>query len=396
MARLASSMKCLVLTSEYPPSIGGVGNAAAAFSRELSARGWVIEIITVATHGQASREKVTEGIIHRLPLNGDASFWNRSSGAFAEFEALIADFSPDVAVIHGWQGWCTRAVPRLHSAKIPVVLQSHGFGMHRVPWHWRPPFGLKAWAGYLPFILRLPSFIGKLYALSVLSKEPRILKGFDHWVGSHFGCKNVVTIPNGVKKIQSSPLEFLETCPLAVDKHIVLCVANYCDRKNQLLALDVARQTVKEDIFFAFIGGEQNAYYRELEKRTQAWGVERRVALFHGVSRSFTESAIQACDIALMTSKWEMQPLFLLEAMSAGKPWVSTNVGSVSELRGGIISKVSTKDLTSNLLKLLNEKKLRKQLGKEGASQWVTEFSTDMVYDRWQDLLLSAISKTHQ
>jgi glycosyltransferase involved in cell wall biosynthesis len=91
-----------------------------------------------------------------------------------------------------------------------------------------------------------------------------------------------------------------------------------------------------------------------------------------------------------------MQPLFLLEAMSAGKPWVSTNVGSVSELRGGIISKVSTKNLTSNLLKLLNDKKLRKQLGKEGASQWVTEFSTDMVYDRWQDLLLSAISKTHQ
>jgi glycosyltransferase involved in cell wall biosynthesis len=389
-------MKCLVITSEYPPSIGGVGNAAAAFSRELSARGWVIEIITVATHGQASREKVTEGIIHRLPLNGDASFWNRSSGAFAEFEALIADFSPDVAVIHGWQGWCTRAVPRLHSANIPVVLQSHGFGMHRVPWHWRPPFGLKAWAGYLPFILRLPSFIGKLYALSVLSKEPRILKGFDHWVGSRFRCQNVVTIPNGVKKIQSSPLEFLETCPLALDKHIVLCVANYCDRKNQLLALDVARQTEKENIFFAFIGGEQNAYYRELEKRTQAWGLERRVALFHGVSRSFTESAIQACDIALMTSKWEMQPLFLLEAMSTGKPWVSTNVGSVSELRGGIISKVSTKDVTSNLLRLLNETKLRKQLGKEGASQWVTEFSTDMVYDRWQALLLSAISKTHQ
>ena len=391
MARLASSMKCLVLTSEYPPSIGGVGNAAAAFSRDLSARGWVIEIITVATHDQASREKVTEGIIHRLPLNGDASFWNRSSGAFAEFEALIADFSPDVAVIHGWQGWCTRAVPRLHSAKIPVVLQSHGFGMHRVPWHWRPPFGLKAWAGYLPFILRLPSFIGKLYALSVLSKEPRILKGFDHWVGSHFGCKNVVTIPNGVKKIQSSPLEFLETCPLAVDKHIVLCVANYCDRKNQLLALDAARQTVKEDIFFAFIGGEQNAYYRELEKRTQAWGVERRVALFHGVSRSFTESAIQACDIALMTSKWEMQPLFLLEAMSAGKPWVSTNVGSVSELRGGIISKVSTKDLTSSLFKILQDSSLKNRLGKAGSTQWAAEFSTAIVYNRWHELLLTAI-----
>ena len=362
----------------------------------MSARGWVIEIVTGSVHDHNQREEASEGTIHRLSLSGDASYWNRSSGAFAEFEALLADFSPDVAVIHGWQGWCVKAVPRLRSANIPVVLQSHGFGMHRVPWHWSPPFGLKAWAGYLPFMLSLPNFIRKLYALSVLSKEPRLLTGFDHWVGSRFRCQNVVTIPNGVEKIESSELEFLETCPRAVNKKIVLCVANYCDRKNQLRALDVARQTGKEDAFFAFVGGEQNSYYRELEKRTQAWGLERRVALFHGVSRSFTESAIQACDIALMTSKWEMQPLFLLEAMSGGKPWVSTNVGSVSELRGGIISKVSTKDLTSNLLRLLNETKLRKQLGKEGASQWVTEFSTDMVYDRWQALLLSAISKTHQ
>ena len=392
MKWLLFEVKCLILTSEYPPSIGGVGNAAAAFAREISARGWIIEIVTVAIHNQAPREQTPEGTIHRLCLNGDASYWNPISGELARFEALLADFSPDVAVIHGWQGWCVEAVPRLHSAKIPVVLQSHGFGMHRVPWHLRPPFGLKAWAGNVPFILRLPSFIQNLYALSVLSKEPRLLTGFDHWVGSRFRCQNVVTIPNGVEKIERSPLEFLETCPRTVNKHVVLCVANYCDRKNQLLALDVARQTGKEDLFFAFIGGEKNTYYRELEKRTLAWGLEKRVALFHGVSRPFTESAIQACDIALMTSKWEMQPLFLLEAMSAGKPWVSTNVGSVSELRGGIISKFSTKDLKSNLLKLIHEKELKNRLSKQGSTQWAAEFSTAIVYNRWHELLSSAIT----
>jgi glycosyltransferase involved in cell wall biosynthesis len=169
-------------------------------------------------------------------------------------------------------------------------------------------------------------------------------------------------------------------------------VANYCDRKNQLLALEVARRTGKEDIFFAFIGGEKNAYYRELEKRTQAWGLEKRVALFHSVSRTFTESAIQACDIALMTSKWEMQPLFLLEAMSAGKPWVSTDVGSVSELQGGIISTTSAKTLTSILFKILQDSKLKNILGKAGSIQWAAEFSTALVYNRWHKLLSSAIT----
>ena len=391
MEWLLLEVKCLILTSEYPPSIGGVGNAAAAFAKEMSARGWVIEIVTGSVLEHHQKEEAPQGTIHRLCLNGDASYWNPFSGELARFEALLADFSPDVAVIHGWQGWCVEAVSRLHSAKIPIVLQSHGFGMHRVPWHLRPPFGLKAWVGNVPFILRLPNFIQNLYALSVLSKEPRLLTGFDHWVGSRFRCQNVVTIPNGVEKIESSPLEFLETCPFAVNKHVVLCVANYCDRKNQLLALDVARQTGKEDIFFAFIGGEQNTYYRELEKRILAWGLEKRVALFHGVSRSFTESAIQACDIALMTSKWEMQPLFLLEAMSASKPWVSTNVGCVSELEGGIISTTSANALISNLSNLLQDSNLRNKLSKAGSIQWGTEFSTTIVYNRWHDLLLTAI-----
>jgi len=37
-----------------------------------------------------------------------------------------------------------------------------------------------------------------------------------------------------------------------------------------------------------------------------------------------------------MTSKQEIRPLFLLEAMSANKPWVSTTEGGVSEGEGGI------------------------------------------------------------
>jgi glycosyltransferase involved in cell wall biosynthesis len=202
----------------------------------------------------------------------------------------------------------------------------------------------------------------------------------------------VVTIPNGVAKIKGSALNFLEVCPHAANKLIVLNVANYCDHKNQLLALDVARQTGMENVFFTFIGSESNAYFRELSKKTKALGIENRVALLQGASRVLTESAIQACDIALMTSKSEMQPLFLLEAMSVGKPWISTNVGSVSELHGGIISQNQSNALASNLIKLLQDRKLRDQLGKEGSTQWAAEFSTAKVYDRWQELLLTAIT----
>lgn len=386
-------MRVLILTSEYPPSVGGVGNACAAFAREMSARGWDCEIVTGIVEGQSDIQHAQEGVIHRLLLSGDASLWSPFCGDIPRLKTIITDFKPQIIVIHGWQGWCVKAVPLIRAANIPIVLQSHGFGLHRVPWHLRPPFGLKAWAGNLPFIVGLPDFIKKLHRFSVLSREPRFANAFDHWVASRFKCQNVVTIPNGVEKVGQSPSIFLQKCPAAINKRVVLYVANYCERKNQLLALDVARLIRREDIFFTFIGGEPNAYFKQLEKRMQSWGLENYVALFHSAPRSFTESAIQACEVAVMTSKWEMQPLFLLEAMSAGKPWVSLNVGSVCELRGGIIAENSTQAIASSILQLMNEIELKNKLGDEGLSHWGSEFSHSVVYNRWHELLLASITK---
>jgi glycosyltransferase involved in cell wall biosynthesis len=93
----------------------------------------------------------------------------------------------------------------------------------------------------------------------------------------------------------------------------------------------------------------------------------------------------------IMTFKWEMQPLFLLEDMSANKPWVSTNVGSVGELEVGIISTTLAKALASSLFKILQDSSLKNRLGKQGATQWAAEFSTAIVYKRWHELILAAI-----
>jgi hypothetical protein len=56
-----------------------------------------------------------------------------------------------------------------------------------------------------------------------------------------------------------------------------------------------------------------------------------------------------------MTSKREIQPLFLLEAISANNSLVSKNVGCASELQGGIISRFSSKFLKSIFFKALKK-----------------------------------------
>jgi len=387
-------MKCLVIACEYPPVMGGVGNAAAMFAKQMVSRGWKVEVCTAADSALAAEENAEGVVIHRLALEGSASIWASLAGELNRFENILNEFSPDVAVLHGWQGWGVRLIPYIRAKDVPVILQSHGFGMHRIPWNRRPPFGLKVWAGYQPFIWRLPRLIRDMHALVVLSKHPDFVLSFDHWLGEKTGCSNVVTIPNGVEQVTATPEPFLGICPIAAGRRVVLSVANYCDRKNQLEVLDVAARIPDEDVMFVFIGGAENEYARALRSGIEARGLGERAVVLSGVSRAITESAIACCEIALMTSKWEMQPLFLIEAMSAAKPWVSTDVGSVKEMKGGIVTSLDTAELADGVRTLLQDASMSQSFGHEGLRQWREEFAPAVVYAKWERLLGKALHPT--
>lgn len=384
--------KCLILTCEYPPTAGGIANAAASFAKALTQRGWKITVCSAEIAGEPPLRETSTGDVHRLQIRGDTSIWNPLSGNIAEFEQILRQLTPDVVVIHGWQSWYILMLARIRKAGIPLILQSHGFGYHLVNWNWRPPFGLKTWAGYLPFISRLPSLIRKLHAFVVLSHKPNAILSFDHWLGVKARCHNVITIPNGVERPLGTQEEFLSKYPNLIGKTIVLCVANYCDRKNQLAALHVVRRMEDPDVHLVLIGGEENDYTRQVRKMVESLDLTSRVTVLTAVPRIVTEGAMAACKVALMTSKFEMQPLFLLESMALGKPWVSTPVGSVTELAGGMVIGNGIDALAASVSTLLADASLYATLSEEGFKQWKDEYIPDVVYDQWERLLLSAIS----
>lgn len=389
-------MKCLLLSSEYPPKQGGVGNASFVFSQEMALRGWSIIVITNISTGLCSKEFRDEAIVHRVNLKGSLDSTQPITGEIEKFARIIYEFEPDVIVIHGWQGWPIKSLTILTSYNKPIFLQSHGFGAHRVPWNYRPAFGIWAWSKRLPFIFGMPNLLKQIRALSVLSKNANFRNAFDHWVAEKFGCDNVLTIPNGVYKIAAEKSFFLKAYPHLKNKFLILNVANFCDRKNQLKILEIAKCTKNLDIHFVLIGSEKNTYAHTLEALATQWGVENRVEFIYGVPREMTESAIMASDIAIMTSKWEMQPLFLLEAMSVGKPWISTNVGCVSELKGGIISSMNTQKIIENITTLLQDTERRNFLSRAGMQQWKMEFAPSVVYDSWHKLLLLSANSQNE
>ena len=86
-----------------------------------------------------------------------------------------------------------------------------------------------------------------------------------------------------------------------------------------------------------------------------------------------------------------MQPIFLLEAMSEGKPWICPKVGAVDELEGGIVCGRTAGELAAALVQL-STPSLRMSLGASGKQQWQAEFRTETVYNKWDEILTNSIS----
>ena len=96
--------------------------------------------------------------------------------------------------------------------------------------------------------------------------------------------------------------------------------------------------------------------------------------------------------MAVLGSRSEMQPIFLLEAMSEGKPWICTKVGSVDQLDGGIIYDHTKQGLANAMLRL-SDSVQRQTMGTQGRQQWLEEFLPEIVYGKWDKLLRDLIAR---
>lgn len=113
--------------------------------------------------------------------------------------------------------------------------------------------------------------------------------------------------------------------------------------------------------------------------------------IFHG-QRSDVQQILKEFDIFILVSLWEGMPISIIEAMSAGLPIVSTNVGGIPDMIDdkidGILIDVSLKELSEVVTKLSVNIDLRKKYGESARKKsqlfTVEEMSTNYnkVYDQ--------------
>jgi glycosyltransferase involved in cell wall biosynthesis len=143
------------------------------------------------------------------------------------------------------------------------------------------------------------------------------------------------------------------------------------------------------------IGSKDTSYYRELKaycENTLDPSKRDRVILRVGVPREQISGIVKSSSIYMMTSTWEAFPISILEAMAAGVPYISSDVGIVKYLGGGIVPKTQD-EFVQNLERLASDDAYRIGLGEEGRKEACEKYKISKKVDQLEEILYSLLRK---
>ncbi len=173
----------------------------------------------------------------------------------------------------------------------------------------------------------------------------------------------------------------------------LICVSNYSERKNQEYLLRALRKCRNRNkCRLTLIGSEKNRYCRYLLHLREKNYSDLDVAILYGLSREESAAYILNADIFLLGSTWEAYPVSLIEAMASSVPFISTDVGCVSCLPGGVV--VKNEDEMAYWTDLLIEnRELRKKIGEAGREYSRSYAAIEKKVDQLENIMLELVNK---
>ncbi len=151
---------------------------------------------------------------------------------------------------------------------------------------------------------------------------------------------------------------------------IVLFVGRLAREKNLPNLLRAASLVVKRfpDTLFLIVGdGPERKRLEHLAKELE---IEKNVVFEGMVEYDSLPAYYRACDIFVLPSDHEGWGLVLVEAMAAGKPVVTTDVGLAGEVvedgvTGIVVPRRNERELAEAIVRLIEDGELREKIGEE-------------------------------
>jgi glycosyltransferase involved in cell wall biosynthesis len=212
--------------------------------------------------------------------------------------------------------------------------------------------------------------------------------------------RKIVIIPNGIdpdrfKHIPDKSIEGRNTFVVGLVGRVVAIK----DIKTFIWSARYVLDKMPNQVKFQVMG----AYDEESEYADECFALTSLLALephLEYTGKVTLEEAFLKTDIVVLTSISEGQPLSLMEAMSAGIPSVSTNVGACQELlygkneedmqlgKAGFITNVhSSHETAEAIITILKDPDIYKDMSLTGKRRMQKYYHRDKVYSEYRKLL---------
>ncbi len=245
-----------------------------------------------------------------------------------------------------------------------------------------------------PFVVNISnSTLNKIICTSGGVKNDLIIRGINP--------DKCIVVYNGIDsrtKPSKSPEEIKEKLGISNDSSIIIgSVSSLLKRKRVDNLIDIISLIKKRSInnIKCIVVGE-GPEKKKLLKYVHEKNLQTTI-IFTGF-QSDAISYINAMDIFLLTSESEGLPRVILEAMLMGKPVLAYNIPGPSDLiidgeTGYLISTGDTENFANHLLKLIEDKKLRIEMGKKAKERAIQHFSIENYISGVEKVFLEVLEK---
>lgn len=214
------------------------------------------------------------------------------------------------------------------------------------------------------FVFLLNKFVTKVITVSHYERNHLIELGVHR--------QNITTIYNGVDLDQ---FQYQNKRSEMVFKVGIL--ARLSEEKNHTLFIDIANQ-LKQHTNIEFYAAGDGPDYQIIKDKIIKANLEHRVTLLGNIDEP--EKFIKEMDVLVLTSKREVFPMVVLEAMAVGTPMISIDKGGIKEAiinneTGILISEHSVDMYCTKIRELQQNKQLRLNLTRRARQKVMNEFS---------------------
>jgi glycosyltransferase involved in cell wall biosynthesis len=378
-------MKILHIGQHYSPLVSGVPFVVREISERLVRRGYEVHVATGAVTGCPKEETRNGVFVHRFDVQGNSVLGVAGeTGAFLDF---VRSTRWDAIAVHCAQTWSTDL---LFGVELdgPVVFVAHGLSAYGDPAYRRYFSRLAEW-------LRREKVMVSLARTGIADAQFR----------RDYGLPDAVIIPNGVDTAEwNSPSLGVRQAWGRTNAPWLVNVSTHSPAKNHrgLFGLARALRGIGASAHVTQIGSGHRArkwnlgrlgvrgscYYRCIATAPFVSNLTMKV----GVSRTETVSAVKEADVFILTSSLEASPLVILEAMAAGTPFVSFDVGCIREHVGGRVV-ASLPEMVEATRELLSSPELRRHLGEQGRARIAERHDWEVIVTAYENLYARLIGK---